>query len=151
MKITPQKVNTFMLFKLPLAYLGGVRVASIEETEAIVKIKHRWINQNPYKSMFWAAQGMAAEMTTGVLVMSQIEKSKRKISMLVTHQEAKFTKKATGKIQFICKDGGLIKDAIQKSIDTGQGQVITLTSEGFNKDGVSVSKFQFEWSLKVKS
>jgi hypothetical protein len=151
MKITPQKVNSFMFFKLPLAYLGGVRVASIAETEAIVKIKHRWINQNPYKSMFWAAQGMAAEMTTGVLVMSQIEKSKRKISMLVTHQEAKFTKKATGKIQFICKDGGLIKDAIQKSIDTGEGQVITLTSEGFSKDGVSVSKFQFEWSLKVKS
>jgi hypothetical protein len=151
MKITPQKVNSFMFFKLPLAYLGGVRVASITETEAIVKIKHRWINQNPYKSMFWAAQGMAAEMTTGVLVMSQIEKSKRKISMLVTHQEAKFTKKATGKIQFICKDGGLIKDAIQKSIDTGEGQVITLTSEGFSKDGVSVSKFQFEWSLKVKS
>jgi hypothetical protein len=151
MKITPQKVNSFMFFKLPLAYLGGVRVASITETEAIVKIKHRWINQNPYKSMFWAAQGMAAEMTTGVLVMSQIEKSKRKISMLVTHQEAKFTKKATGKIQFICKDGGLIKDAIQKSIATGEGQVIRLTSEGFNKDGVSVSKFQFEWSLKVKS
>jgi hypothetical protein len=70
--------------------------------------------------------------------------------MLVTHQEAKFTKKATGKIQFICKDGGLIKDAIKKSIDTGEGQAITLTSEGFNKDGVSVSKFQFEWSLKVK-
>ena len=72
MKITPQKVNSFMFFKLPLAYLGGVRVASIEETEAIVMIKHRWINQNPYKSMFWAAQGIAAEMTTGVLVMSQI-------------------------------------------------------------------------------
>ena len=151
MKITPQKVNSFMFFKLPLAYLGGVRVASIAETESIVNIKHRWINQNPYKSMFWAAQGMAAEMTTGVLVMSQIEKSNRNISMLVTHQEAKFTKKATGKIQFICKDGGLIKDAIQKSIDTGEGQAITLTSEGFNKDGVSVSKFQFEWSLKVKS
>jgi hypothetical protein len=150
MKITPKKVNSFMLFKLPLAYLGGVRVASIAETESIVNIKHRWINQNPYKSMFWAAQGMAAEMTTGVLVMSQIEKSNRNISMLVTHQEAKFTKKATGKIQFICKDGGLIKDAIQKSIDTGEGQAITLTSEGFNKDGVSVSKFQFEWSLKVK-
>ena len=150
MKITPQKVNSFMFFKLPLASLGGVRVASIAETESIVNIKHRWINQNPYKSMFWAAQGMAAEMTTGVLVMSQIEKSNRNISMLVTHQEAKFTKKATGKIQFICKDGGLIKDAIQKSIDTGEGQAITLTSEGFNKDGVSVSKFQFEWSLKVR-
>jgi len=151
MKITPRKVHFFMLFKLPLAYLGGVRVTSITETESIIHIKHRWMNQNPYKSMFWAAQGMAAEMTTGVLVMSQIEKSKRSVSMLVTHQEANFTKKATGKIQFICKDGGLVKEAIQKTIATGEGQVVQLTSEGFNEDGVSVSKFQFEWSLKVKN
>jgi hypothetical protein len=26
MKITPKKINVFMLFKLPLAYVGGVRV-----------------------------------------------------------------------------------------------------------------------------
>ena len=62
-----------MLFKLPLAYLGGVRVASIEKETAIVNIRHKWLNQNPFKSMFWAAQGMAAEMATGVLVMRGIE------------------------------------------------------------------------------
>mgnify|MGYP001204713428 CR=1 FL=1 len=41
-----------MLFELPLAYFGGVRVVSINETSVIVKIKHRWFNQNPFKSMF---------------------------------------------------------------------------------------------------
>ena len=150
MKFTPGKVNLFNLIKLPLAYLGGVRVRSISDKEVVVTIKHRWMNQNPFNSMFWAAQGMAAEMPTGVLVMKAIKDSKRKVSMLVTHQEAQFFKKATGRITFTCKGGEEIRDAIQKSIETGEGQVIVLTSEGINKDGVVVSSFQFHWSLRVK-
>ncbi|MFT5214700.1 MAG: hypothetical protein ACI9JT_002639 [Polaribacter sp.] len=150
MKITPGKINTFMLFKLPLAYFGGVRVKILSNDKAVVKIKHKWINQNPFKSMFWAAQGMAAEMSTGVLVMQEIEKSKRKVSMLVTHQESDFFKKATGSILFTCKGGNEIRDAIKESIKTGEGQVIVLTSEGKNKEGVIVSIFQFHWSLRVK-
>ena len=150
MKFTPGKVNLFNLIKLPLAYLGGVRVQTITDKEVVVTIKHRWMNQNPFNSMFWAAQGMAAEMPTGVLVMKAIKDSNRKVSMLVTHQEAQFFKKATGRITFTCKGGDEIRDAIQKSIETGEGQVIVLTSEGVNKDGVVVSSFQFHWSLRVK-
>ncbi|WP_343329515.1 DUF4442 domain-containing protein [Polaribacter staleyi] len=150
MKFTPRKVNLFNLVKLPLAYLGGVRARTITDTEVVVSIKHRWMNQNPFKSMFWAAQGMAAEMPTGVLVMKAIDDSKRKVSMLVTKQEAEFFKKATGKILFSCKGGNEIREAIQKSIATGEGQVIVLTSEGKNKEGVVVSRFQFHWSLRVK-
>lgn len=150
MKFTPRKVNLFNLIKLPLAYLGGVRVRTITDTEVVVSIKHRWMNQNPFNSMFWAAQGMAAEMPTGVLVMKAIDNSKRKVSMLVTHQEAKFFKKATGRILFTCKGGNQIKEAIEKSIKTGEGQVVVLTSEGVNENGVVVSTFNFHWSLRVK-
>ena len=150
MKFTPRKVNLFNLVKLPLAYLGGVRVRTITDTEVVVTIKHRWMNQNPFDSMFWASQGMAAEMPTGVLVMKAIKDSNRKVSMLVTSQEAQFFKKATGSITFSCKGGNEIREAIDKSIKTGEGQVIVLTSEGKNKDGVVVSTFQFHWSLRVK-
>jgi hypothetical protein len=101
--------------------------------------------------MFWAAQGMAAEMSTGVLVMQEIERSKRKVSKLVTHQEGDFFKKATGIIIFTSNGGNEIREAIEKSVKTGDGQVITLISEGVDKDGVVVSNFQFQWSLKVKS
>ena len=150
MKITASKVNTFMFFKLPLGWWSGMRVKSLTDTTAIVKITHKWINQNPFKSMFWAAQGMAAEMSTGVLVMQEIEHSKRKVSMLVTHQESDFFKKATGTILFTCQGGIQIRKAIEESVKTGEGQVITLISEGVNVDGVVVSNFKFQWSLKVK-
>jgi hypothetical protein len=150
MKITPKRVNTFMLFKLPLGYLSGMRVKELTAQKCVVVIKHRWMNQNPFKSMFWAAQGMAAEMSTGVLVMQAIERSKKKVSMLVTHQDGNFYKKATGKIVFTCNNGDEIKAAIKKSSETKEGQEVILVAEGINSDGVVVSNFKFQWSLKVK-
>ncbi len=150
MNITPRKINLYMLLKLPSAFFCGVRVVSISDTKAVVKVKHRWINQNPFKSLYWAVQGMASEFASGILMMEEIRKSNRKISMLVTHQEGRFTKKATGKINFTCEDGGLIKDAIQKSIETGEGQIIHLKTEGIDASGDVVSRFVYEWSLKVK-
>lgn len=139
-----------MFFKLPLAWIGGVRIKKVSETSCTVRITLRWLNQNPFKSMFWAAQGMAAEMTTGVLVMKNIAASGRKVSMLVTHQKGNFTKKATGKIQFVCNDGHKVSEAIAASIKTGEGQTITMASEGFNEENIAVSTFEFEWSVKVR-
>ncbi|MDY0779947.1 DUF4442 domain-containing protein [Tenacibaculum sp. IB213877] len=150
MKFTPSTINTFLFFKLPSAFLVGARVKSISEEKSIVNIKHRWINQNPFKSMFWAVQGMAAELSTGILVMQSIQNSGKKISMLVTNMNAAFTKKAVGKIRFECNQGIEITNAIQRAVETGEGQTIVVVSEGINEDGVSVSKFEFEWSLKVK-
>lgn len=151
MRFTPSKINTYLLFKLPSAFLTGVRLKSISNEKAVVRVKHRWMNQNPFKSMFWAVQGMASEFSTGILVMQNIQESGKKISMLVTNMNARFTKKATGKINFECNEGNIIKDAIEKAIETNEGQTIVLTSEGKNEDGVSVSKFEYEWSLKVKN
>ena len=45
----------------------------------------------------------------------------------------------------------MIREAISKAIETKEGQVVIVTSEGVNEEGVSVSKFKYEWSLKVKS
>lgn len=82
--------------------------------------------------------------------MQAIQNSGKKISMLVINMNATFTKKATGRITFKCSDGKLIEKTIQKAIKTGEGQTLLVTSEGINEEGISVSKFQFEWSFKVK-
>lgn len=151
MSITPRKLNSFIIFKLPSAYFCGVRTKFIDPTKCVVTVKHRWINQNPFNSMFWAVQGMAAEFSTGALMMSKIKASGKRISMLVTSNKAVFTKKATGRITFTCNDGNLIDDAIQKAIQTGEGQTLWMTSTGVNQDGIVVSTFSFEWSVKLKS
>ncbi len=150
MKLTPKKINTFNLFKLPAVYFTGVRVKSITKESCSVAVKHRWINQNPFKSMFWAVQGMAAELATGALVLMKIRESGKPISMLVTTNNATFTKKATGRITFVCNDGHLIDEALERTIETGEGQIVWMKAVGTNEDGIVVSTFNFEWSVRLK-
>ncbi|SDR89410.1 DUF4442 domain-containing protein [Gramella sp. MAR_2010_147] len=151
MKLSPSKLNSFLMLKLPSAWLCGVRVKHIDQTECVVSVTHRWINQNPFNSMYWAVQGMAAELSTGALVMDKIQESNQKISMLVAKNNATFSKKAKGKIRFSCYDGDKVNDALQKTIETGEGQTFWMKAIGLNEEGVEVSVFEFEWTVKLKS
>lgn len=150
MAVTASKFNTFSFFKLPAAWWCGVRLRYIDKGKAIVTVRHRWINQNPFKSMFWAVQGMAAELATGAMMIDQIQDTGKKISMLVANNKANFSKKATGKITFTCEDGHLIKDALEKTIATGEGQTIWMKSVGVNEEGTIVSTFDFEWTVRLR-
>ena len=138
------------MFKLPAAYICGVRTKHIDNEKCVVSVKFKWINQNPFKSMFWAVQGMAAEFSTGALMMSKIQESGKRVSMLVTSNNATFTKKAIGKIKFTCNDGKAIDEVLKKAIATGEGQTLWMQSIGVNEEGVVVSTFNFEWSVRVK-
>ncbi len=150
MTVSPRKFNTFSFFKLPAAWWCGVRLKYIDNKKAIVTVRHRWINQNPFKSMFWAVQGMAAEYATGAMVTVQIRASGKRISMLVANNNANFSKKATGKITFTCEDGHLIKEALDATIATGEGQTFWMKSVGVNEAGITVSTFNFEWTVRLK-
>jgi Domain of unknown function (DUF4442) len=151
MKLTASKINWFTAFNLPSAFICGVRAKAITNEQCIVSVKHRWINQNPFKSMYFAVQAMAAELSTGALVLSQIKKTDQKISMLVANSKSNFTKKATGRITFTCKDGLEIENAIQKAIASNEGQTIWMKSIGIDEKGNQVSEFDFEWSVRLKS
>ncbi len=151
MTVSPRKLNAFLLVKLPAAYFCGVRAKFIDDSTCLVSVKFRWINQNPFKSMFWAVQGMAAELTTGALVMKKIKESGKNISMLVANNNASFTKKATGRISFTCNQGHAIDEVIAKVIATKEGQTVWLSSIGINEEGIKVSEFNFEWTLKLKA
>ncbi|TBX68709.1 DUF4442 domain-containing protein [Flavobacterium silvisoli] len=150
MKLSPSRMNAFLFYKLPSAFWCGVRVKSVSEQKCVATVKHRWFNQNPFNSMYFAVQTMAAELTTGALVMLQIQKSGQRISMLVAHNSGNFTKKATGRITFSCDEGDLVREAVQKAIATGEGQIIRMKSFGTNEKGEQVSELNFEWSIKVK-
>ncbi|MDB9960761.1 DUF4442 domain-containing protein [Oceanihabitans sp.] len=151
MMISPKKLNLFLIFKLPAAYITGVRARYIDDVKCIVTVKHRWINQNPFKSLFWAVQGMAAELTTGALIINKIKPSGKNIAMLLVKNDASYSKKATGKITFECSEGHLIDEVINKAIHTGLGEQVTLNVVGKNSENVEVSRFNFTWSMKVRS
>ena len=145
------QLHLFLFLKIPISWIAGVRLKEMNDEICITKVKFGWLNQNPFNSMFWAVQGMAAEFSTGFLCAEKIRKSGKKISMLVVHNQAEFTKKAVGRVTFSCLQGKELDAVLQKAIETGEGQTLTLFSEGKDQKGDLISKFAFTWSFKVKN
>lgn len=148
--MSPSKFNRSLFFVLPAAWWAGVRVTKQSVRAATTSVKLSYWSKNPFKSIFWAVQGMAAELSTGVLVIAAIEKSGKSISMLVLNNSANFSKKAKGRVHFYCKDGEAIAKVIQKAVETGTGQTCWMTAVGTDAQGDVVSTFKFEWTVKVK-
>ncbi|OYQ38116.1 thioesterase [Flavobacterium cyanobacteriorum] len=151
MNITPLKINTMLFFKVPAAFWCGVRASSIVPGSCSVTVKHRWINQNPFRSIYFAVQAMAAELSTGALVLYHIKKSGEDISMLVARSKSTFTKKARGRITFSCADGMLVAEALSKAKETLEGQTFWMKSTGVDEQGDKVSVMEFEWTVKIRS
>ena len=149
MKYTPNKINRWMLFKLPAAWLTGVKLTLIDESKCEVKVRFKWINQNPYRSMFWAVQAMAAELTTGMLLTKSIQDSNSDISMLLVSNKSSFYKKAVGKITFVCDEGEIAKQLINSTIKNITSKA-WFKAKGYDEAGDQVSEFDFEWSCKKR-
>ena len=143
-------INYFLFFKLPSAYWSGVRVKSIDNNECVVSVKLNWFNKNPFKSIFWAVQGMAAELSTGMLVSKQISDRNINVSMLVISSSSNFYKKAVGRIKFNCIQGNELKNVFDKLDEKNPTNKITMFSRGIDEVGDVVSDFKFEWSFKRK-
>jgi translation elongation factor EF-Tu-like GTPase len=109
-----------------------------------------WLSQNPFRSIYFACQAMAAEMSTGVLALGHLHGRRPAVSMLVTSLQASFVKKATERIYFTCDDGEAMLAAIEKAVATGEGQTFTARSIGKTAGGDIVSEFLIEWSFKAK-
>ncbi len=148
---SPLKFKLFLISKLPMAWIAGLKKLDLTPERAVVGVKYSYWTQNPFKSMYFAVMAMAAELSTGLLVLSQVHKSGKNISTLVYKMQADFNKKAVGKIRFICDDGSIVQGVIQKAIDTREGQTLEMTSIGYNENNEQVAKFVITWSMKVKS
>lgn len=146
----PFLMRLFLLKSLPMAFFAGIKVKYLNDQEAVTLIRYSWLTQNPFRSMYFACQAMAAEMSTGLLVMNGIYGSTPGISMLIIKNEANYFKKATGKISFACNEGDLIVAAILRAKESGEGVVLPLRSVGKDEKGEIVSEFIFTWSLKAK-
>jgi Domain of unknown function (DUF4442) len=146
----PVKYWLFMLHKLPMAFVSGLKLVELQPQKAVVSVKFKWLNKNPFNSIYFAVLSMAAELSTGILAFAQTYKRKPTISMLVVKLEAEFYKKAIGTIHFTCANGVDIIDAIEQSIEQNIGTTIECISIGKNEAGEVVAKFIFTWSFKAK-
>ncbi|NNJ55381.1 MAG: DUF4442 domain-containing protein [Bacteroidia bacterium] len=139
----------FLLRKLPLAFIAGVRVKKIDDSSCVTSLKFGWINQNPFRSMYFAAMQMAAELTTGLLLYQYVA-SGNKFSMLLVSLKAEYDKKAIGVIDFVCNQAAEMDQFINEMKLSDEGQTKVFQVYAINQKGEEVAKFEFEWSCKTK-
>ena len=149
--LNPLFFKLFLLLKLPMAFLAGLKLKELTDEYSLVKMRYKYLNKNPFGSIYFACLSMAGELASGMLAASIAYKSEAKISMLVLGVNINFTKKAVGTITFECNQGKEILATIQKSITTGEGQTIDALTVAKDEAGDVVAEFLINWSFKVKS
>ena len=142
--------NLYLLIKLPLAWAAGTRLQHIETDSCRISMPYGWRNQNPFRSIYFAAQSMAAEMSTGLIAVFAIENCGESVAMLVSGMEGSFTKKATAHTTFTCNDGKKMFDAVAETCRTGEPVLVRMRTVGVMDDGTEVSDFTFTWSVKKR-
>lgn len=149
--LNPFFFKLFLLLKLPMAFLSGMKLKELSETHSVVQMKYKFLNKNPFGSIYFACLSMAGELASGMLAASFTYKRNPKISMLVVGMEVEFSKKAVGLITFKCNQGKEIQVAIEKSIETGEGQTIDAITIANDESGDKVAVFKIKWSFKSKT
>lgn len=143
--------SLFLLYKLPSAWIAGVRAGGASELSCTTSVPYRWLSQNPFRSTYFACLAMAAEMSSGILAMGHIDGAPARVSMLVTGMEGIFLKKAKTTTYFTCNEGAAIRDAIAQTIATGESVALTVEVTGKSKDNTEIARFRITWSFKKAS
>lgn len=146
----PLKFNFFLFYKLPAAFFSGVRLKEVSAGRAVATVPFKWFSQNPFRSIYFACQAMAAELSTGILAMAHLHGRNPAVSMLVIRIEGDFFKKGTSVVSFTCEDGEAMRAAIEETVSTGEPVTFTAVSTGKNVKGESISEFRITWSFKRK-
>lgn len=146
----PLKFRLFLLMKLPMAFIAGLKLHSLTRDEGSIFLRYGYLTQNPFRSIYFACLAMAGEMASGVLCIVHSKASSVPVSILVVNMEAVFKKKAVGRIIFTSKNGQEIHNAIQESILTGEGKTVIATSIGKDEVGDIVAEFKVTWSFKAR-
>ncbi|MBM4340497.1 MAG: DUF4442 domain-containing protein [Deltaproteobacteria bacterium] len=134
--------------QVPLDFVTGMRLRELNEESCKVSVPYRWLNKNPFKSTFWAVLGMAAELSTGALVMMYTYKLDPSIAIIVGDCSGEFIAKAKDLTTFVCNDGKLIAETVKQAIKTGEPQEVLCKAVGYSKAGEEVARFTFTWKMK---
>ena len=141
----------FMLAKLPLALFAGLRVREMDAERCAVTVPYGWRTTNPFRSTYFAALSMAAEMSTGALAMMATELAGRPVALLIVNLEASFEKKAQALTTFTCEDGAKAFAAVARRSARASRPPRAWRRSAARRTALVVARFAFTWSFKRRS
>ncbi len=149
--VRPWRMRGFFLSRLPLALAAGLRVEAVDRRRCVVSVPYGWRTTNPFRSTYFAALSMAAELSTGALAMIATRSAPAPVALLIVGLEASFEKKAAATATFTCADGDAIFAAVAGALASAEPVTVRAESIGRLPDGVVAARFAFTWSFKRRA
>ncbi len=149
--LSPFKQKLFYLKSLPMGLISGIRLVHLDEEKAVAEVPFRWCNKNPFNSMYFAVQSMAAELSTAAPVMLALKSFDGDVALIIVELKVCFVKKAQSKIHFTCTEYDKIFNAIAQLKQAEDTAVITVKTVGRDVDKNEVATFYFTWSFKRRA
>jgi Domain of unknown function (DUF4442) len=136
---------------LPLAAFAGMRVVSLDEASCTVALPGGWRTQNPFRSTYFAAQAMAAEMSTGAPAMVLLAGAPASVAMLVTGFRASYKMKITGESLYTFPDVAAMRGVIEQAAGADEPRVFVARTTARDRGGDVCSEFEVDWSFKRRA
>jgi hypothetical protein len=144
-------VTLWMWRTLPLAAFAGLRVVRLDDEACSVRLPGGWRTQNPFRSTYFAAQAMAAEMSSGAPAMVLTTDAPASVALLVVGLRATYGRKLVGAGTFTFEDVASMRAAIDRAAASDAPQTFTARPVGRDAAGELVAEFEVDWSFKRRS
>jgi hypothetical protein len=149
--LQPWTFRFYLWRRLPLAACAGLRLRQLDGDSCTVMLPGGWRTQNPFRSTYFAAHAMAAEMSTGAPATVLVAGASASLSMLVREVRAVFTKKIVGPSFFTFSDVPAMGAAVERSAAGGEGETYLARSTGRTAEGALAAEFEVTWSFRRRS
>ena len=138
-------------FKIPMIGYLAPKVLQVDEKTIRVKIKLRRRSKNHLNSMYFGALAVGADLCAGLHAFYFSEQAGAKVSFAFKSMSGDFLKRAESDVYFVCDEGHLIAEAVEKSRISGERVNQKVKVEALNEQNEIVAIFYMESSVKVKA
>ena len=140
-------MRLYQLKNVPGAFWFRLKVEHVDENKTVVSLPNSWRTQNPFNSIYFVGLLAAAEYSTAIFVYSRVMMADN-VKFIVKDVKADFVKKGNARTFFTCDEPQKIDAAVNRAIETGEQQSITLKSIGKKASGEVVSNVEITWTFK---
>lgn len=149
--LKPWSFASYLWLKLPLAAAAGLRLQRLDDECCVVALPGGWRTQNPFGSTYFAAQAMAAEMSTGAPALVLCSGAPASVAMIVRELRSSFDKRVIGASTYTCPDVAGLADAVARAAAADDAVTFTARSQVRNAEGELASAFEVTWSFKRRT
>lgn len=107
-------------FKIPMIGFVRPKLISINNDQAVIKIRLRRRTRNHLKSMYFGAMSVGADLAAGLHTFYLAGEDQKRMSFVFKSVNAEFLRRAESDVLFICNDGPKIKTIIDQALASGE-------------------------------